>query len=44
MPFLAADLEALPAPSTMMASGGDNGKRPWGGPPAMMAISHHPTE
>jgi hypothetical protein len=33
MPFLAADLEACPAPSTMMASGGDNGKHPWGGAP-----------
>jgi hypothetical protein len=33
MPFLTADLEAHLAPLHMMASGGDRGKRPWGGSP-----------
>jgi hypothetical protein len=33
MPFLPANIEACPTLLLMMASGGDRGKRPWGGGP-----------
>jgi hypothetical protein len=34
LPFLAADLEPRPAPLLVMASGGEQGKHPWGGSPS----------
>jgi hypothetical protein len=43
-PFLAADLEAHPAPLPMMSSGGDHGKHPWAGASTMKAVSNHPVE
>jgi hypothetical protein len=42
--FFATDLEARPSPLTVMASGVNRGKRPWGGSPTIMVLNHRTVE